>query len=396
MRLAYLDPHAVPDDVPEALQILQTVDAFGSIGIETILVTPEPRVALPPHEILTHDLSPLVTVRHLPDFRRRWWFPINSNRPFYRAAARALAQLSVDAVIVRNLKMAEYLLRHQTVVPLIFETHELFAQTYREEHAPLSARHHRRLAGLEARERFVYRAAHGLVALTPLLIEDIRNAYVIDTPTTVAPDGVDLRAADKHSAELPPNQPPVLLYLGSLHPWKGVDIAIRAMALLKYPARLVVVGGNDRRIRELRTLAQELGVGNHVQFPGPCRPAERFATIRAADICLLPLASTSIGSRYTSPLKLFEYMAMGKPVVASDLPSLRAVLEPDRHALLAASGDPSSFAAAIDRLLEDPTLRKRLGAAGHERARAFSWENRAAHIRQFVSELLVTAPHRNS
>lgn len=387
MRLAYLDPHPVPSEIPEALQILQTVDALGAIGAEVILVTPQPRPDCPPREILQRELSSHVTVRHLPDVRRRWWFPVNSNRPFYMLATALLRRLSVDAVLVRNLKMAEHLLRYPTS-PVIFETHEIFAQTYHEEHRPLSARHRRKLAALRARERYVYANASGLIALTPLLAEDIRRTYGIDTPVTVVADGVDLRAADAHRREAPANSPLLLLYLGSLHPWKGVDIAIRAMPLLRHPARLIIVGGNPSRIVELRTLAQQLGISDRVQFPGPCRPAERFGAIQAADICLLPLAPTSIGSRYTSPLKLFEYLAMGKPVVASDLPSLRAVLEPDRHALLAASGSPSSFAAAIDRLLGDPMLRERLGAAARERARAFSWEKRALAIREFVARRL--------
>jgi glycosyltransferase involved in cell wall biosynthesis len=394
MRLAYLDPHAVPDDVPEALQILHTLDGLGGAGVQVVMITPKPRRPLAARDILGHELSPTVRLQHLPDLRKRWWFPSGSNQPFYFLATRALRKLAVDAVLVRNLKMAEYLHTHLPQLPLVFETHEIFAQTYREEHPhPTPAQAHK-LAALVAREGEVYRWAKGLLALTPFLIEDIRQVYGVTTPAAVAPDGVDLRMTEKYSTAAPAHSPPVLLYLGSLHPWKGVNTLIEALVLLKLPARLRIVGGNDRRLAELRALAETLGVSDKVDFTGPCAPGDRFDVIHAADICLLPLTATSIASRYTSPLKLFEYLALGKPVVVSDLPSMRSVLEPGKQALMAQAGDAAAFAAAIDRLLADPELRRRLGTAARERARDFGWDTRGARIKAFIEGILKTGPDR--
>lgn len=394
MRLAYLDPHAVPDDVPEALQILHTLDGLGGAGVEVVLITPQPRRPLAARDILGHELAPTVRLRHLPDLRKRWWFPSGSNQPFYFLATRALRKLAVDAVLVRNLKMADYLLKHVPQLPLVFETHEIFAQTYREEHPHPTPAQARKLAALVAREGEVYRRARGLLALTPFLIEDIRQVYGVNTPAAVAPDGVDLRATEPYRDPAPANTPPVLLYLGSLHPWKGVNTLIEALAQLKLPARLRIVGGGDRRIAELRALAERLGVAARVELAGACAPKDRFNVIHRADICLLPLTATSIASRYTSPLKLFEYLALGKPVVVSDLPSMRSVLEPDRHALMVRAGDAAAFAAAIDRLLADPALRTRLGTAARERAQEFGWDQRGVRIKAFIEGILKTSPGR--
>ena len=137
---------------------------------------------------------PNVQVRHL-EPRRGLWRWLRSNQPFYRMAGGELKTLGADAVLVRNLKMAEHLLRHAPNVPLFFETHELFAQSYREEHPRMNLRRHHKLAALAQREEFVYRNAKGLIALTPLLIEDIRTTYRVETPAAVAPDGVDLEQA---------------------------------------------------------------------------------------------------------------------------------------------------------------------------------------------------------
>ncbi len=386
MRLAYLDPHPVPDDCPEAMQILHTVDALGAIGVDVSLVTPRPRRALTEENILGRPLEARVALHHLPDPRRRWWFPTASSKPYYFMAARVLRRLRADVVLVRNLTMADYLLRQVPQIPLVFETHELFAQTYREEHPHRSPLKRRKLRTIEERERFVYCNAAGVLALTPMLLEDIRNTYCVTVPGEIAPDGVDLRQAQA-PLMLVQNPLPMLLYLGSLHPWKGVDTLILAMKHVTRPAQLTIVGGSTRRISELRALSQREGVGERVVFIGPVEPGRRFEWIHRADICLLSLAPTSIGSRYTSPLKLFEYMAAGKPVIVSDLPSMRVVLEPDRHALLVESGDPQDFARAIERLLSQPALRERLGRAARELAREFTWETRARRVRAFVEHL---------
>lgn len=390
MRLAYPDPHPVPDSCPEALQILYTVDALGDLGARVTLVTPKPSPMRTAREILGRELSANVRPLHLPDLSARWWLPLRSNKPFYRMAAAVLKDLKADAVLVRNLKMAEHLLEQAPEVPLFFETHELFVQSYREEHPRPGLRHRHKLAVLARREEAVYRGARGLIALTPLLIEDIRRAYGVETPAVVAPDGVDLEQAQA-AVSAAPHTTPWLLYLGSLHPWKGVDTLVRALPQVKQPAELHIVGGNDKRIVELRKLAEELNVASRVVFHGPVAPGQRFEWIHQADVCLLPLTDTGLGGRYTSPLKLFEYMAAGKPIVASDLPSMRQVLTPERDALLVPSSEPEGFARAIERLLVDAGLCGRLGAAARARVEGLTWRHRSQSILRFVSEQLARA-----
>lgn len=386
MHIAYLDPHPVPDNCPEALQILYTVDALGTLGARVTLVTPKPANVADTRAILGHTLSANVQVRHL-EPRRGIWRWLRSNKPFYRMAATALKDLKADAALARNLKMAEHLLRHASEVPLFFETHELFAQSYREGHPRMNLRQHHKFAALAQREERVYRGARGLIALTPLLIDDIRQTYRVETPAVVAPDGVDLEQAQA-PVSVSPHTTPWLLYLGSLHPWKGVDTLIRALPHVKHPAELHIVGGNDKRIAELRKQAEELNVAAQVIFHGPVEPGKRFEYIHQADICLLPLTDTGLGGRYTSPLKLFEYMAAGKAIVVSDLLSMRQVLTPEQDALLVPTGEPAAFAQAVERLLADVDLRLRLGAAARSKAGDFTWRRRAQSIMQFIYNTL--------
>ena len=385
MRLIYPDPNCVPDRTPSALQILQNVDALGHLGVKVSLLTPRSRTALTPNDVLGRSLPPSVTILSTPDLRRRWFFPTSSNKPFYFLAERQIRRERNCVLLVRNLRMAEYLLKTGVTHPLFFETHEIFAQTYREEHSHLNAAARRKLTVLSAREDFVYRHSQGLIAITQSLADDVRKYYQVDTPTLVAPDGVDEELAAK-APQYPPNAVPVLLYLGSLHPWKGVEILIRTMQYVT-GAILKIAGGIATRIAELRSLAEQLNVDGRVEFMGPIDPIRRFEVIAAADICLLPSSDSSIGSRFTSPLKLFEYLAMSKPIVASDLPALREILQHNETALLTAVGDERKFAESINLLLADPGLRARLGANAKEISRRYSWQARAKGILGFIQQL---------
>lgn len=382
MHLTYLDPHPIPDTRPATLQILHTVDALGSAGVKVDLVTPLPSNGLTPADLLGRALSPNVTLKYVADFRNRWWFPSSSNKPFYWLAKRFLSNAATDALLVRNLKFAERLLKVRGLPPLFFETHEIFAQSYRENHPHPSRRERRKIAALEAIESDVYRHSAGIIAITQCLVEDIRDHYNVHTPATVAPDGVDLHLAQ--AAEIRVSKgTPTLLYLGSLHPWKGVDILIHAMKHVS-GAVLNVVGGTEHRIAELKHLAQREHVTEKVVFLGSVPPIRRFDIIAGSDICLLPLTQTSIGSRYTSPLKLFEYMSMAKPIVTADLPSIREVLTHGQNAMLAEAGNPDSFARAINALLQDERLRNKLGTEAEKLAENYSWEARAHTILDFI------------
>ena len=388
MRLIYPDPNWVPDTTPSALQILQNVDAFGQLGVNVCLLTPKSRNGLSPEKVLGRPLPASITTKTISDLRRRWFFPLSSNKPFYFLATRWISQQSNCVVLVRNIKMAEYLLNSGVRQPLFFETHEVFAQTFREEKNPMSRADENKLLALAAREAFVYRNCKGVIALTQHLADDMRNHYGITTPIHIAPDGFDAELSAR-SVNPNPNSLPLLLYLGSLHPWKGVDMLVRVMQYVK-GAKLRIVGGVPERISQLSSLAKSMGVDQQIEFLGPVEPIKRFDIIAEADICLLPSSNTSIGSRFTSPLKLFEYMAMGKPIVTSNLPAIREVLTNSENALLVDFGDEEKFGSAVNLLLSNPELRLHLGTNAKALSRRYTWKARAQSILDFMRQVAPT------
>ena len=387
MRLAYVDPRPIPDVRAMPMQLLQTVDGLARAGVEVTLIAPLPRNGAVVEDILGRRLHENVTWLPLFDLRKRWWFPFNTSRVFFRRAAGLLRRLRPDAVMARHLGVADYLQQALPDLPTFFELHEVFADSYAANHPKPDAKQRLKLEKLERRERRVYERAKGLIGLTDELGRRGRTRYGVDTPVVTIPNGVDLvlarQALDGFDGQ--ERDGFHVLYLGGLHPWKGVNLAVEAVAQVA-DAHLDVVGaGGGGDVGALKALAEKLGCADRVNLQGSVLPpARRFEVIAQADACILPLLANPVG---TSPLKLFEYLAMGKPTVMAGLPSIRELVEDGRECLLAEAGNAPDFARALRRISEDRVLRECLGRRGRERAGAFGWERRGERLRAFFDSV---------
>lgn len=391
--VCYVHQDPVPAATPSALQLLQMLDGFGRAGAATTLIAP--RSGQTPAELLGHTLSPNVKFDAVPELRKRWYFPFATYKLVHQALRRRIAFHQPPRLYVRNLKLAESLLRAFPEIPLFFETHELFATSFAESHRDLASTEARRkLQALERREVFVYGRAAGIVALTGALAEDLRERYHVATPMLVAHDAVDEAVLDQPVPSVDDGEP-IWLYLGSLHPWKGVDTLVEALPYCRR-GTLWIAGGNSVGIARLEARAAALSVSHRLRCLGAVPPAQRFSVIARATACLLPSTATQIGSRYTSPLKLFEYLALGKPVVAADLPALREVIAAGENALLVPVGDAPAIATALDHLAADLELARRMGAANRQLATRHTWTVRATRIIGFMNAKPGKPPGRES
>jgi glycosyltransferase involved in cell wall biosynthesis len=109
-------------------------------------------------------------------------------------------------------------------------------------------------------------------------------------------------------------------------------------------------------------------------------PADVAPYLKAADVLVLPNTATLVSRTYTSPLKLFEYMAAGRPIIASDLPAFREVLRDEENALLVPPENPEALASAAVRLIRDPELSERLARRAFDDVEAYSWAKRAERL----------------
>ncbi len=210
----------------------------------------------------------------------------------------------------------------------------------------------------------------------------------------VAPDGVDLRKFDisisKEEAREKTNLPldkKIVMYTGHLFEWKGADVlleAARNIEISKYrngEFLFVFIGGTEHDVKEFRKKAEGL---NNVLILGHKPHRDIPAYLKAADILVLPnSAKEEISSKHTSPLKLFEYMASNRPIVASNLLSIKEILN-DENSVLVKPNDPAALAEGIKTVLGDDSLAEDLAKKAFEGIQDYTWQKRAEKIIDFI------------
>jgi len=165
-----------------------------------------------------------------------------------------------------------------------------------------------------------------------------------------------------------------------------VRTLIEAHRITGERAWLVIVGGSPQRrhLEELKVLVASLGL-RRVILTGFVPPVQVPAYLQAADLLALPNSGAAEISRlYTSPLKLFEYLASGRPVIASDLPSIREILTHGLNGWLVPPDDPPALAAGITTLLDAPDLGSALARQGRAIARQHTWLKRAEGLMELA------------
>jgi D-inositol-3-phosphate glycosyltransferase len=230
-----------------------------------------------------------------------------------------------------------------------------------------------------------------LIASTPDESAELINAYGADASRVfVVPPGVDLsvfQPIDREEARRKIGYGPgrLLLFVGRLERLKGVEVAIRALALLRDRShddvRLLILGEDSRDAEEsekdrLKAIASELGVRDRVDFLGSVAHHELPYFYSAADLCVMPSYSESFG------LVGLEAQACGRPVVGSDVTGLRSVVRDEVSGYLIAGHDPATYAERIGRLLDDPDLARQMGMRGRLLAQRFSWTRTADRLEQ--------------
>jgi glycosyltransferase involved in cell wall biosynthesis len=300
------------------------------------------------------------------------------------ALGRVLGRTRPDVVFTRDLGVAALLARLPAAArpPFVYESHGYAPDVAAELPQLISTARPasgRKLARLAAREALVWREAAGYVTITRALADDLAGRFGPRDNLAVVPDGV--RLPDERRRTPVPAGAPLVGYAGHLYAWKGVDVLIEALA--RVPAlRGLIVGGHDKEgdLARVRERAQQHGVEPRVEFTGLVAPGAVAGLLERASILVLPNLPTTISTRYTSPLKLFEYLAAGRPIVASDLPALREVLQDGVNALLVPAGDPAALAGALERLASTPALADRLAQAAFDDAARFGWDRRAERL----------------
>lgn len=239
----------------------------------------------------------------------------------------------------------------------------------------------------------VKRAMVGAMLVTPItqgLKDFFMRKGVPEGRMLVAPDGVNLKRfthtegkdASRRRLGLPKDKK-IVLYSGHLYARKGAQILAEAAAHLDEKAVTIFVGGTDTDIADFK---KKYGATKNIMVLGH-KPHEDIPYyLSAADVLVLPNSAKSEDSRlYTSPMKLFEYMASGVPIVASDIPSLREVLT-EESAVFFTPDDVVGLKSKIEMILGNEKLAKKLSIHARAVVEGYSWKKRAKAIVQEIKQ----------
>jgi len=369
MKIAYLSSASLPSQRANAIQVMKVCQSLAQLGHEVTLVGAG-NAEIPTWDALS-DLYGLTAPFQLVFIKPG----LLGRRGFAWQAVRHASRLGVDLVITRGLPAAVVSLLMG--LPAILEMHQMPGGAF----GPLWYRWFIRLGGRKLLVPITHALAEALIKTYPRTMEG--------TPLLVAPSGVDLEryvslpepAVARQQLGLPDNWSAVCT--GHLYPGRGMDLVLDLARHLPQ-INFIWVGGEEKDVAYWKEKARLAGAANLLLtgfIPNHDLPLYQAA----ADALLIPYKPgfTNSGgediSQVSSPLKVFEYLASGRPICSSDLPVLREVFN-QSNALLLPAGEVDAWERALTHLRVHPQDGKRLSEQAHRDAGQYSWQSRSRMI----------------
>jgi len=238
-------------------------------------------------------------------------------------------------------------------------------------------------------EKTLFESSDHIIAVSSELKEYIINKSP-GSQVTVVPNGVrvDHFSSPGNKTVSGDNEKFTIGFLGSLKPWHGVEILIDSFAQLaedNNDCGLLIIGDNKKLDNDLEKRCKDLKIDEKVTFAGALKYDNIPNMLRRADV-LAPYPM--IDNFYFSSLKVFEYMAAGKAIVASNIGQISSILTHEKTALLVPPGNAVSLGNALIKLKNGLNLRKRLGERAQiEARRKHTWSQRADKILEVINKL---------
>ena len=370
-----------------ATHIAGILGGFRALGLQVGLITTEPPPAqvapaldhvevvppLPPGARLTTDIEEMTLNRAI------------------REAATSLARRLGPSVVYqrhRQFLWAGAYVAGATGAPLILEWNnsELWFR----------ARYDTRRVGkvvtpiVGDMERYMLRAADLTAAVSGPAADMAIAAGADAERVAVVPNGVDIADIDRQvrASGGGTGGRPVIGWVGAFCQWHGTEVLVRALSLLSADAQVLMIGDGERR-EACQMLARDLGVADRLELPGALPHSETIRRLARCDVLVSPHVEIPNQRFFGSPTKVFEYMAIGRPIVASRLEQLGDVLQDGATARLVRPGNAGELAAVIDEVLGTPDRGRALGQAARREVERHTWDRRA---RSMMDRLEVAPP----
>lgn len=395
MKLAYIINTRLPTELAHGHQTVRMCAAFAAAGAEVLLLYPRRRQtpALGARDIFDYygvprtfkarELANIDTIywleARLPRFCAVWIHVVQSVL-WGSYAAFAAWRAGVAIYYTRDMIIAWWLTAWG--MPLVYE-----------EHALPTRRAERLLRALSRRKSLRLTIAVTGFIRNRLIRVGFRPAAVITLSDAVELslfNGLPDRAACRTKLGLPRTRY-IIGYVGRFRVFgkeeKGILKLIEAAAILAraYDVLVLLVGGPHEAAAAYESHARACALpAERLRIVPPVAPYDAPQWMRACDVVTIPWHYTPFSAYATSPLKLFEYMASGTPIIASDLPSLREIVNEGKNAVLVRPGNALDLARGIRRLIENPALGGRLAAQARTDVESHTWKKRAERIMRAI------------
>lgn len=371
MRLCYIAYSPLDLQAANSIQTFHTVrELHALLGDNLTTIVPRFGDEAPPFPV--RQLS-RVPVNKLSRFYTSGRWSYFERSIFAERAKRIVASVKPDLIYTRDLVSAHRFV--QAKLPVMYEVHDL------ESKHPGQGKSASLIEMLQRMDQETLRGAQGLASLTETFRQEvIANGWQPAERVFVIPDAYDdavyfprARFEMRNVLGLP-QKACLITYAGLTFKYRGLDVLLHAFKTLNDPqAQLVLIGGRDFEVQELREQANTLGITDRVRLIGR-QPADAIAKyLAAADALVIP---DTVTDATASPLKMFEYMAMARPIVCVDRASLREIM--GDAAIYFPRGDVQVFASALRSALEPSALA--LGERARERVAEFTYKRRAEKI----------------
>lgn len=361
LRVTYLAAIRLPTEKAHGLQIMKTCEALADLGCDLTLIVTDRR------GLITEDPFDYYSVRR--NFTIQRVASLESVRYGKVGFLAHYAAFSILAALAARSARGDIMYGRDelTLLAGLFFTR-----------SPVIWESHTGSWNIAA--RIVARRAEKIVAISHGVKELYVKKGVDARKVWVIPDGIDPAEFSQPEQKTPartrlglPQEKKVALYVGRLDGWKGVDTLCKAADFIREGTVVAVIGGEENQVAEMHRKHP------NVVFLG-YRPYRELADNQsAADVLVLPnTGKDEVSARMTSPLKLFSYMASGVPIVASDLPSIREILDDDSCYFVPAD-NPIALAAGIDEAIIGHGAERKAHAA-RVKSMQYTWAQRAKSI----------------
>lgn len=368
MKIAYIAGSKIPSQSANSIQVMKMCEAISSIGHTLTLFIRNARDEGRPHESI------------------HAFYNVKESFKIERTPFKGITAHSITSSFAVKLK--RYDICYTRSASAAFATSCLGIPTVFEIHRPFES-----ALGARIARHILNSPRVTTVAISNALREYCIEHYWVSNPQRliVMHDGVDLDAfcslppkdAIRRELNIPLDKK-VICYAGSLYKGRGVETLLRLARSLRDDMMILIVGG---RKEDLAKLKEPLGsLPGNVRIEGHVPHGIVPKYLKASDILVMPYEKDaqdirgSLIGEFMSPLKMFEYMASGTPIVSSDLMVIQEVLRDGENALLFRAGDCEAMLDSINLLAKDSALAARIGARAVEDAKRYTWQVRAQSI----------------